>query len=85
MTFLQNGGWHFSFMYTPEGISKKFSSYQHLEFDNPNYNNIEIIKSKIAKGEDVLGRGYKFSKIKIDKTFPQYLLNNLEKYKDYIQ
>ena len=85
MTFLQNGGWHFSFMYTPEGISKKFSSYQHLEFDNPDYNNIEIIKSKIAKGEDVLGRGYKFSKIKIDKTFPQYLLNNLEKYKDYIQ
>ena len=83
--FLENGGWHFSFMYTPEGISKKFSSYQHLEFDNPNYNNLEIIKSKIAEGKDVLGRGYTFSKITIDETFPEYILKNLDKYKNYIK
>lgn len=81
---IDHGGWHFSFLYDERGISKKLSSYQHTEFDNKKINNLQNIKNKINNMEDILGRGYKFKKIKIDSSFPDYLSNNKSKFKKWI-
>ena len=82
---LKNGGWHFSFLYDEEGIIKKISSFQHKEFDKEKYKDKNIIKEKIAKGEDIFNRDFTFKKIDIDEKFPEYLQNNLDKYKNWIQ
>ena len=82
---LKNGGWHFSFLYDEEGIVKKISSFQHTEFDKEEYKDKNTIKEKIAKGEDIFDRNFNFKKIDIDEKFPEYLQNNLDKYKNWIQ
>ena len=44
-------------------------------------------KIGLGKSSDGLSTGFKniFSKKKIDENFPDYLINNLEKYKNWIQ
>ncbi len=34
--------------------------------------------------KDLLGRNYKYETIKIDETYPRYILNNRDKYKEWI-
>ena len=40
----------------------------------------ERIKNKI----DIFDRGFKYEKIDLDDTYPKYILENLNKYKDWI-
>ena len=78
------GGWHFSFLQTPKDIVKKIKSYSHGEFnteENTNENNIE---KKIRNNQDIFGRGFSLKKIVIDESFPDYILRNTEKFKDWI-
>tara|TARA_Y100000816_G_scaffold288416_2_gene272954 strand:- start:263 stop:1060 length:798 start_codon:yes stop_codon:yes gene_type:complete len=82
---IKNGGWHFSFLYDEEGIIKKISSFQHKEFDKAEFKDKKKIREKIAKGEDIFNRKFNFKKIDIDTKFPKYLINNLDKYKNWIQ
>ena len=44
----------------------------------------KIVK-RINKGEDIIGREDTFQKVIIDKTYPDYLVNNLKIYSDFIQ
>ena len=69
------GGWHFSFMQTPEHILNKIESFSHGEF-NTNDINEQNIEEKILKNEDIFGRGITLKKIKIDSSYPAYILNN---------
>ena len=50
------GGWHFSFLQTPEQILKKLNHFlmESLIIKNINEKNIE---EKILKNEDIFGRG----------------------------
>ena len=83
--FVQNGGWHFSFLYDVEGIIKKISSFQHTEFDKDEYKNKKTIEKKILNGEDIFNRNFKFKKIEIDSSFPEYILKNINKYKEWLK
>jgi beta-1,4-mannosyl-glycoprotein beta-1,4-N-acetylglucosaminyltransferase len=78
------GGWHFSYLFTPEEISKKIHSFAHSEYDKNDYTDIDLIKERIIKGEDLFGRKDNITYVKIDNTFPEYLIKNLEEYKKYI-
>ncbi|MGL3827409.1 glycosyl transferase family 17 [Candidatus Pelagibacter communis] len=81
---IKDGGWHFSFLYDVDGIIKKISSFQHTEFDKDEYKDKSTIIKKIENGEDLFNRGFKFNKRKIDDNFPEYLIKNIEKYKNWI-
>ena len=78
------GGWHFSYLLTPEEISKKIHSFAHSEYDKDNYTDINLIRERIMKGEDLFGRKDDITYVKIDGAYPSYLLENLEEYKKYI-
>jgi beta-1,4-mannosyl-glycoprotein beta-1,4-N-acetylglucosaminyltransferase len=78
-----NGGWHFSFLQTPEQILKKIKSFSHGEFNDENLN-IKEIERRILKNEDIFERGTKFNKVDIDISFPEYLVKNKDKYHDWI-
>ena len=82
--FILDGGWHFSSVKTPEDIYQKLDSYAEQKWNNDNYKNLDNIKEKIKLKQDLFNRGYKFKVIKIDKSFPEYLHKNKEKFRDFI-
>lgn len=81
---IKNGGWHFSFLKKPELIIKKIKAYAHQEFNTPKFIEKNYIEEKISKGEDLFERNIKYKAIKIDESFPNYILNNKGKFKDWI-
>ena len=94
LRFINNGGWHFSNIKTANEIQYKLKSYlHHREFDvNPmTANEIEnIIENKQAiydltvdKTVNKIGNGNKLERYPL-KELPQYLQNNLEKFKNWI-
>ena len=78
-----NGGWHFSYLQTPEQILNKIKSFSHGEYNNENLNlkNIEI---KILKNEDIFDRGFKLKKVDLDQSYPKYILDNKDKFLKWI-
>ena len=81
---LINGGWHFSFLQSPQDIAKKIKSYSHGEFNTSENTNEENIKKKILNNLDIFDRGYKLKKIDIDRSFPDYIFSNRKFLKDWI-
>ena len=78
------GGWHFSFLQSPSDISKKIKSYSHGEFNIKENIDIEKINQKIRDNVDIFNRGHKLTKVNIDESFPEYILNNKSLLKDWI-
>jgi beta-1,4-mannosyl-glycoprotein beta-1,4-N-acetylglucosaminyltransferase len=75
--FIDNAGWHFSFMGGPDRVKIKLESYGHQEFNNDYVKN--DIENKLANNLEVLGRS--FTLTEDESSLPQYLKDNKEKYK----
>ena len=81
---IYNGGWHFSFLKDPKGISKKIRSYSHSEFNLPEFTDEKKIEERIKQKNDIFDRNYKYEKINLDSSFPKYILDNRDKFKSWI-
>jgi len=81
---IENGGWHFAYLQTPENISKKIKSFAHGEFNKAHFIDEENIKKKISMGKDIFDRGINYRKVQLDNSFPKYIIDNKEKFKDWI-
>ena len=79
-----NGGWHFSFLQSPENIAEKIKSFSHGEFNTKENTDLDIIYRKIKDNVDIFNRGFNLKKIELDKSFPEYILKNKEYLKDWI-
>jgi|TARA_B100001964_G_C14037393_1_gene511078 beta-1,4-mannosyl-glycoprotein beta-1,4-N-acetylglucosaminyltransferase len=88
---IENGGWHFCNIKSPEGLLYKYKNL--CETNDPivfkekideKYLNINEIKKRIQSGEDIIGRKEAYKAQKLDSTFPEYLLKNKHVYKDWI-
>ena len=79
---IQDAGWHFSFFGNAEDFKLKLASYEHTE------NNNEQVTSnaaeKIEQGLDPLGRTNKLITVPLDDSYPDYVLNNQDKYAEFI-
>ena len=53
---IEHGGWHFTFVNTPEKIQYKISSYAHQERNTPEFNNLANIERMIRDGRSICGR-----------------------------
>ncbi len=93
--FINEGGWHFSNMKSPEDIEKKMSTYlHHREYDLKPLGTkkiSEIMKNKKAiynlradMKADKFDNTQDLVVTKIDE-LPSYIKNNQEKYKDWIE
>ena len=93
--FLENGGWHFSFVKKPEDIEKKLKSYLHhreYDLDPLGVENIKnLIKSKaviydhrVDQTQYKFGGGQKLEKIDI-KFLPEYIFSQKEKYLEWLE
>lgn len=79
-----NAGWHFNNIMTPNEISLKLKTFAHSEFSEEKFSSIEIIKQKIENKEDLFERGHKYEFVKLDQNFPKYILENVEKFNEFI-
>tara|TARA_B100001540_G_scaffold58739_1_gene52881 strand:- start:509 stop:1324 length:816 start_codon:yes stop_codon:yes gene_type:complete len=80
----KNGGWHFNNLMTPENISLKLKTFAHTEFSQDKFSSVEIIRNKINQKSDLYNRGHTYKQVSLDKRFPDYILNNLDKFKEFI-
>ena len=84
LQIIENGGWHFAYLQTPENISKKIKSFAHGEFNKDDIANEDNISSKIKKGQDIFERDHSLKKIEVDSSFPKYIIQNRDKLKKWI-
>ena len=61
---------------------KKIKSFSHGEFNKENLN--KKISKINFKNEDIFNRGFELKKIKIDESYPDYILKNKEKFSQWI-
>jgi len=84
LQIIENGGWHFAYLQNSENISKKIKSFSHGEFNTTDFSNAQNIEKKIKMGKDIFDREINYKKVNIDDNFPKYILENLNKYRDWI-
>jgi beta-1,4-mannosyl-glycoprotein beta-1,4-N-acetylglucosaminyltransferase len=93
--FVENGGWHFTFVKKPEDIEKKLKSYlHHREYDIDPVGVdkiINLINSKsviydhrVDQTQYKFGGGQKLEKIDLE-FLPRYISSNKEKYLDWLE
>ena len=82
---IENGGWHFNYLLEPEKISKKLKTFAHTEYNKDKFTNISAIKNNINEMRDLFNKGYKYYKVQLDNTFPDYILNNKSKFNQWIK
>ena len=93
--FINDGGWHFSNLKNPVDIENKFKSYlHHRDFDVENINLKEI--SKLMRNNETIYDMYADKKVKKfsenkkklslfpKNELPQYILNNENKFKEWL-
>ena len=88
---IEDGGWHFCNLKTPENLLYKYKNLcetndpiHFKESIDPKYLKLEEVKKRVVSGEDIIGRKDNFIKVKLDNSFPEYLTKNKVNYKDWI-
>ena len=93
--FIDNGGWHFSYLKTPEEIEKKLKSYMHHREYELNPVGVDKIKNLIEQKKTIynlkadqrlnqFNSGNQLSKIDIN-LLPKYILENKDRLKKWIE
>ncbi len=80
----KNAGWHFNNILSPEEISLKLKTFAHSEFADEKFSSVNIIEKKINNQIDLFERNHKYEKVEVDDTFPEYIRNNIKKFKKFI-
>ena len=81
---IKNGGWHFSYLKSPVQIKKKIESFAHSEYNKEEYKNLKNIETSIKNRTDLYDRNLRLEKISINNELPEYLLENQDKYLNWI-
>ncbi len=95
INLIKDGGWHFSYIKTPEDIEKKLQSYAHHREYELNNLGIQTIRDKIKNKESIYNlktdmKNSKFNsgqKLIVLETnqLPTHIQNNLGKYKEWLE
>ncbi|MDC3127812.1 hypothetical protein OA498_04045 [Candidatus Pelagibacter bacterium] len=94
LKFIDNGGWHFTCLKTPEELEKKLLNFAHhyeFEASGLKINDLKKIVSekRVIYDHNVDSKSYKWSgTVKLKKVdnnlLPKYISSNLEKYKNWL-
>lgn len=87
---LEDAGWHFSYLGGADKVREKLESIAYkgnkstwiLHFVDKIFKN--RIKNKIENNEDIFLTGREFKFVELDDSFPMYVTENKNKYKDMI-
>jgi beta-1,4-mannosyl-glycoprotein beta-1,4-N-acetylglucosaminyltransferase len=81
---IQDGGWHFNNILSPKELSKKLKKFAHQEYNLDIYTNEKKIRQRLKARKDLYNKGKNFIRVKLDHTFPKYILKNRNKFKTFI-
>jgi len=95
INFINNGGWHFTNMRKAEDLNQKLSNFlHHVDFESSGLKTDDlerlIKQKKVMYNHAVDKKGFKWSegenlkKIDVNK-LPEYILKNINKYKEWIE
>ena len=79
----EEGGWHFSYIGGIESIIYKLKSFSHAKEAKKILHDIddkEKITEIIMSGHDIFNRNMFFKALPLTEPFPQYMLDNIQKY-----
>ena len=79
---VEDAGWEFSSLGTPEHVLYKLKNFAHMEFDDENLT-VENIRARMNRGEDVLGRDMVQEIVEIDDRFPEAVKNDRQYWSKY--
>ena len=71
---LEKGGWHFSFLKSPEDISKKMKAYSHGE--HLKLADVKFIKESIEAKKFFISPEKELIKVLIDESYPRFIRDN---------
>lgn len=57
--YVNNGGWHLSYFFSAEKIQEKLVSFAHQELNKEEFTNLDIIRKRVERGDDIAGRNIK--------------------------
>ena len=83
LQIIENGGWHFAYLLDSQGISKKIKSFAHGEDNKKDNTDVDKIEKKMEKLLHPT-KGFELKKVEVDETFPNYIIENKEKLKEWI-
>jgi beta-1,4-mannosyl-glycoprotein beta-1,4-N-acetylglucosaminyltransferase len=88
---IEDGGWHFCNLKTPDQLLFKYKNLCEYEDNYVFFNKIDkkflnkiAIEEKVKNHKDIIGRDDIFKKEEINKSYPDYILNNIEIFNDWI-
>lgn len=83
MPFIENAGWHLSYLMTPEQIAHKIRSFSHDELNLPEYTDEALILQRIQTLQDPFDRDTLERRPYDDH--PRYVLDNLDRFGKFIK
>lgn len=81
---IDDGGWHFSYLMSPNQIRDKIMSFGHAEFNNEKYTDPKKIAEKIEKNLDLFDRNQTYKKIDFDQSYPLIIHKNKKNLEEWI-
>lgn len=82
VTVLRDAGWHFTSVGDVERIALKLESYEHSEANTDETKNRDAMKQRIHDGKSIFPDNKSLHKlVPLDQTFPQYLVENRERFR----
>ncbi len=85
-TLVPDGGWHFSYLGGAEKVRQKIEAFAHQEFNRDEFKNADKIGKIIQSGGDIFDRKkMRFRVEALDETYPEYILQNREKFRHLIK
>ena len=92
--FVENGGWHFSYLNTPQLIDEKLRSYAHhreyelnslaiSDIENRIKNKKSIYNLNMDQKKNQFSEGVKLDVLKLDQ-LPEYIKNNYKKFEKWL-
>ena len=78
------GGWHFNDLKNAQGILKKIKSFAHQEYNKDEFTDEKKILKRIRENKDIFDRKFEYKKIELDESFPKYILNNKNLFREWI-
>ncbi len=80
IVFIEDGGWHFSFLGGVEQIIQKVEAFSHKGYNKESFKDRDRIQQAINSGKDIFGRRYNYTFVEIDASYPVHVLNNVSRF-----
>jgi len=85
LNVVKNGGWHFSYLMSPEKIAEKIESFSHTEYDSEYFKDPDRILKCMEAGVDLYERKGKLKFRFVAPDVPKYVEDNLDRFSKYIK